>query len=103
MSYVFVVAELAVLLFPAASVNAPLETEIEPVPFCVFAVGVNTTVYDVPETAVNDDSVPPLNVMSPSTKFVDVSDNVMVNTEVSHDFKVDLLAVIELTEGTWVS
>ena len=51
----------------------------------------------------NDDNVPPLNVTSPTTKFVDASDNVMVNTEVSHDFKVDLLAVIELTEGTCVS
>ena len=103
MSYVIVVAELAVLLFPAASVNTPLATDTEPEPLCVFAVGVNTTVYDVPETAVNDDRVPPLNVTSPTTKFVDASDNVIVNTEVSHDFKVDLLAVIELTEGTCVS
>ena len=103
MSYVIVVAELAELLFPAASVNAPLATDTEPEPLCVFAVGVNTTVYDVPETAVNEDNVPPLNVMSPTTKSVEASDNVMVNTEVSHDFKVDLLAVIELTEGTWVS
>ena len=98
-----VVAELAVLLFPAASVNAPLATDTEPEPLCVFAVGVNTTVYEVLETLVNEDSVPPLNVTSPTTKFVDASDNVIVNTEVSHDFKVDLLAVIELTEGTCVS
>ena len=103
MSYVIVVAELAVLLFPDASVNLSTATDTEPEPLCVFAVGVNTTVYDVPETAVNDDRVPPLNVTSPTTKFVDASDNVIVNTEVSHDFKVDLLAVIELTEGTCVS
>ena len=90
------------MLFPAASVNTPLATDTEPVPLCVFAVGVNTTVYDVPEPA-NDDNVPPLNVTSPTTKSVEASDNVMVNTEVSHDFKVDLLAVIELTEGTCVS
>ena len=102
MSYVIVVAELAVLLFPAASVNTPLATDTEPEPLCVFAVGVNTTEYDVPEP-VKDDNVPPLNVTSPTTQFVDASDNVMVNTEVSHDFKVDLLAVIELTEGTCVS
>jgi hypothetical protein len=102
-SYVIVVAELAVLLFPAASVNTPLATDTEPEPLCVFAVGVNTTVYEVLETLVNEDSVPPLNVTSPTTKFVDASDNVIVNTEVSHDFKVDLLAVIELTEGTCVS
>ena len=42
-SYVIVVAELAVLLFPAASVNAPFATDTEPEPLCVFAVGVNTT------------------------------------------------------------
>ena len=103
MSYVIVVAELAVLPFPAASVNLSTATDTEPEPLCVFAVGVNTTVYDVPETAVNDDRVPPLNVTSPTTKSVEASDNVIVNTEVSPDFKVDLLAVIELTEGTCVS
>lgn len=43
-SYVIVVVELAVLPFPAASVNAPLATDTEPEPLCVFAVGVNTTV-----------------------------------------------------------
>jgi hypothetical protein len=84
-------------------VNTPLATDTEPEPLCVFAVGVNTTVYDVPETVVNDDNVPPLNVTSPTTKSVEASDNVIVNTEVSPDFKVDLLAVIELTEGTCVS
>ena len=98
MSYVIVVAELAVLLFPAASVNLSTATDIEPDPLCVFAVGVNTTVYDVPETAVNDDRVPPLNVMSPSAKFVEASDRVNVNVEFSPDFSVDALAVIE-TEG----
>jgi hypothetical protein len=102
-SYVIVVAELAVLPFPAASVNLSTATDTEPEPLCVFAVGVNTTVYDVPETAVNDDNVPPLNVTSPTTKSVEASDNVIVNSEVSPDFKVDLLAVIELTEGTCVS
>ena len=47
----------------------------------MFAVGVNNTVYDVPETAVNDDKVPPLNVMSPSTKLLEDSDRVNVNVE----------------------
>ena len=75
-------AELAVLLFAAASVNVPSATETEPEPLCVFVVGVNTTVYDVPETAVNEDRVPPLKVMSPSTKFVEASDKVKVNVEV---------------------
>ena len=74
--------ELAVLLFPAVSVNLSTATDIEPEPLCVFAVGVNTTVYDVPETAVNDDRVPPLKVMSLSTKFVEVSDRVNVIVEV---------------------
>ena len=74
--------ELAVLLFPAVSVNLSAATDIEPEPLCVFAVGVNTTVYDVPETAVNDDRVPPLKVMSLSTKFVEVSDRVNVIVEV---------------------
>jgi hypothetical protein len=97
-SNVIDVAELAVLLLLAASVNAPLATDTEPEPLCVFAVGVNTTVYDVPETAVNDDRVPPLNVMSPSAKFVEASDRVNVNVEFSPDFSVDALAVIE-TEG----
>ena len=95
MSYVIVVAELAVLLFPAASVNLSSATDIEPEPLCVFAVGVNTTVYDVPETAVNDDRVPPLNVMSPTAKSVDASDNVIVRVDVSPDFSVVALAEIE--------
>jgi hypothetical protein len=33
-----VVVELAVLPFPAASVNVPSATETEPVPLCVFVV-----------------------------------------------------------------
>ena len=95
MSYVIVVVELAVLLFPAASVNLSSATDIEPEPLCVFAVGVNTTVYDVPETAVNEDRVPPLNVMSPTAKSVDASDNVIVRVDVSPDFSVVALAEIE--------
>ena len=94
MSYVIVVAELAVLLFPAASVNAPLATDTEPEPLCVLAVGVNTTVYDVPEP-VNDDNVPPLDVMSPTTKSVEASDKVNVNVDVSPDFNEAELAAIE--------
>ena len=102
MSYVIVVAELAVLLFPAASVNPPLATDTEPEPLCVFAVGVNTTVYDVPETAVKDDNVPPLNVTSPTTKSVEASDNVNVNVDVSPDFNEAEPAAIE-TVGACVS
>ena len=80
-SYVIVVVELAVLFVPAVSVNVPSATETEPVPDCVFAVGVNTTVYEDPEPA-NDDNVPPLTVMSPTANVVDDSDNVMVRVEV---------------------
>ena len=89
-------------VFPAVSVKAPLAIETEPEPLCVFAVGVNTTVYDVPETAVNDDNVPPLTVISPTTKLLDVSDNVKVSVEVSPDFSVDELAEID-TVGAVVS
>ena len=101
-SYESDIVELAVFVFPAVSVKAPLAIETEPVPLCVFAVGVNTTVYDVPETAVNDESVPPLNVMSPTTKLAEVSDNVKVSVEVSPDFSVDELAEID-TVGAVVS
>ena len=80
-SYDSDVVELAVFVFPAVSVNAPLATETDPEPLCVFDVGVNTTVYDVPETAVNEESVPPLNVISPTTKLAEVSDNVKVSVE----------------------
>ena len=102
MSYVIVVAELAELLFPAASVNLSTSTDMEPEPLCVFAVGVNTTVYDVPETAVNDDRVPPLNVMSPTTKLLEASDKVNVNVEVWPDRNEVELAEID-TVGAVVS
>jgi hypothetical protein len=48
----------------------------------------------VPEP-VKDDNVPPLNVMSPTAKLVDTSDNVMVRVDVSPDFSVVALAEIE--------
>jgi hypothetical protein len=99
---VIVVVELAVLLFAAESVNAPSATDTEPVPLCVFAVGVNTTVYDVPETAVNDDRVPPLKVMSPTTKLLEASDRVNVNVEVWPDRNEVELAEID-TVGAVVS
>ena len=82
MSYVIDVVELAVFVFPAVSVNAPLATDTEPEPLCVSAVGVYTTVYDVPDTAVNDDNVPPVTVMSPTTKSVVDSDKVNVKVDV---------------------
>ena len=102
-SYVIDVAELAELVFPAASVNTPSATDTEPEPLWVFAVGVYTTVYEVPDTAVNDDNVPPVTETSPVTKFDDASDNVIVNPVVSPDFSVDVPATIETTDGACVS
>lgn len=81
-SYESDVVELAVFVFPAVSEKTPLETETEPEPLWVFAVGVNTTVYEVLDTPVNDDSVPPVAVMSVTIKFDDASDNVIVNVDV---------------------
>jgi len=96
------VVVLPELLFPAASEKKPLRTNALPEPLALSAVGVNTTVYDVPETAVKDDNVPPLNVMSLTAKSVEASDNVMVRVEVSPDFSVVALAVM-LTVGASVS
>ena len=73
--------ELAVFVFPAASANTPIATEIAPVPDCVLAVGVNSAVYTVDDVADIDASVPPVAVASPVTKFVDGSDKVNVNVE----------------------
>ena len=56
--------ELAVFVFPAASANTPIATEIAPVPDCVLAVGVNTAVYTVDDVADIDASVPPVAVAS---------------------------------------
>jgi hypothetical protein len=67
----------------------------------VFAVGVNVTVYDVPEPA-NDDSAPPLTVISPTTKLVDTSDNVNVSVEVWPERNAVELAEID-TVGAVVS
>lgn len=75
------VVELAVFVLPAASVNAPLAIETEPVPLCVSAVGVKTTEYTVEEVALTAESVPPVTVMSSAIKFVEASDRVNVNVE----------------------
>ena len=84
----------AVLLFPAASVNLPVDTESQ-AKLTKFAYGVNTTVYEVPEPA-NDEKVPPLAEISETTKLVDASDKVNVNVDVSPDFNKVELAVIEI-------
>jgi hypothetical protein len=74
-------AELAVLPFPAASVNTPAPTEIEAVPE-LPGVGVKVAVYVVPEP-LKLDNAPPEIVTSPSTKFVAGSDSVNVSASVA--------------------
>ena len=78
----------AVLLFPAASVNVAPATEIEPVPACVLDVGVNTTEYTVDDVEVNEESVPPETVTSPTTKSVAASESVKVMVSVWPDLSV---------------
>jgi hypothetical protein len=74
-------AELAVLPFPAVSVNTPAPTEIDAVPE-EPAVGVNVAVYVVPEP-LKPEIAPPDTVTSPSTKFVADSDSVKVSTSIA--------------------
>ena len=64
--------ELAEFPFPAASLNAPAETEIEPLNALLLPVGVNNAEYVVPEP-VNPLSEPPETVMSPTTKLLEDS------------------------------
>ena len=71
-------ALLAVLLFPAASVNLDRATEIDPEPELTLLVGVNTTEYTVDEVVVSVLIVPPEKVMSSAAKDVDASDSVKV-------------------------
>ena len=72
----------AVLLFPAVSVKAFAATEMEPDPLCVFAVGVNTAVYTVDDVDANEPMVPPLTVISPTTKSEVASEVVKVSVSV---------------------
>ena len=77
-SYVMDSALLAVLLFPAVSVNLDKATEIDPVPDWVLAVGVNTTEYTVEDVVVSALIVPPEKVMSSAAKVDDASNSVKV-------------------------
>ena len=71
-------ALLAVLLFPAVSVNLDNATEIEPIPEFVLMVGVNTAEYTVEDVVVSALIVPPEKVMSSAAKVDDASDSVKV-------------------------
>ena len=73
---------LAVLVLPAASLNTPAPTEIEPEPVWVFAVGVKTAEYTVDDVEVNEESVPPDTVMSLTAKSFAASESVKVNVSV---------------------
>ena len=72
----------AALLLPIASVNVALATEIEPVPDCVLAVGVNTIEYTVDDVVVSVPMVPPATVMSSAAKSDEASDSVNVTVSV---------------------
>lgn len=91
--------ELAVLLFPASSVNVAPGTEREPVPACVFVVGVKTTEYTAEDVVVSDPMVPPETVISPTAKVLDASDNVKVIVSVCPDFNVPDPARLNVTVG----
>jgi hypothetical protein len=97
-SYAILNAVLAVFPFAAASVNTPAPTEIDAVPDALD-IGVNVTVYVVPEP-LNPDNVPPETVMSPTRKSVEASDNIKVNTSVLlTPNEPDAVRVIETVGG----
>ena len=85
------------LLFPTASVNVSAATSIVVAP---DAVGVNVAVYTVVLDALNALNVPPLTVMSPTTKFAVASLDVNVSAivaslEVSPSFtSVAVIAIV---------
>jgi len=87
---------------PSASVNVVPATEIEPVPVCVFVVGVNVAVYEVP-LPERLPMEPPVVVTSVATKFVDVSESVNVMVSVSPDLRVPEPARVMVTMGAAVS
>jgi hypothetical protein len=92
---------LAVLLFPAWSVNLFDVTESDAVPE-VFAVGVKVPVYEVPEPEWVP-SVPPVTVTSPDTKSVEDSDSVKVIVSVWPVLSVPLPERAIVTVGNAVS
>jgi hypothetical protein len=84
-------------------VNVAPATEIEPVPVCVFVVGVNTTEYTVDEVVVSVPMVPPEMVMSPAAKLDEVSDSVNVMVSVWPDLREPDPARVTVTVGASVS
>ena len=92
-----------VLSLPVVSVNVAPATAIEPVPVCVFVVGVKTAEYTVDDVVVSVPMLPPATVMSPTAKLDDASDSVNVTVSVWPDFKEPELAREMVTVGTSVS
>ena len=92
----------AALSLPSASVNVAPATEIAPVPVCVFVVGVNVAVYEVP-LPERLPMEPPVVVTSVATKFVDVSESVNVIVSVWPDFSVPEPVRVIVTVGAAVS
>jgi hypothetical protein len=76
---------------------------MDPEPVAVSAVGVNTTEYTVDDVAVNDESVPPETVMSPTAKSVAASDSVNVMVSVWPDLSVPEPVRVKVTVGASVS
>lgn len=93
----------AVLLLPAVSVKVPNATETVPVPDWVLVVGVNNTEYTVDDVVVSVPIVPPVTVISPTTKFDEAFESVKVIVSVCPDFNVPDPDRARDTVGTVVS
>ena len=93
----------AVLLLPIESVKVAPATEMVPIPELVFAVGVNTRLYSVEEVEVSAPIVPPVTVMSPTTKSVAASDSVNVMVSVWPERSVPVSVRASVTVGANVS
>ena len=93
----------AVLSFPGASVNCAPATEMEPVPDCVFDVGVKTTEYTVDDVVVSVPMLPPATVMSAAAKSDEASDSVKVMVSVWLDLKEPVPARVMVTVGATAS
>ncbi len=91
------------LLLPGVSVNLAPATETEPVPDCVFVVGVNTTEYTVDDVVVRVPILPPVTVMSSAAKSDEASDSVNVTVSVWPDFTDPVPARVMATVGATAS
>jgi len=79
----------AALVFPAASVKAPVAIESDADPALVADAGVKTNEYCVGETTTNVPSVPPVTITSVKIKLDDASESCTVIVAVSPIFRAD--------------